>query len=131
MIWQDKSSKRKNLWCKKKTNICDVNVDNIVISNLIETNNNSKYLIGYIDEVIKILISMLYKISEYVKTFKDKDSSKNKLMSSCKDDEKLLEMYKAIWTKIENLNIKLNTLPVYDDTYIETEIRTYGDKVLY
>ena len=114
---------------QKKPNICDVNVDNIVISNLTETNN--KYLIGYIDEVIKILISMLYKISEYVKTFKDKDSSKNKLMSSCKDDEKLLEMYKAIWTKIENLNIKLNTLPVYDDTYIETKVRTYGDKVLY
>ena len=97
---------KKKFMVQKKTNICDVNVDNIVISNLIETNNNSKYLIGYIDEVIKILISMLYKISEYVKTFKDKDSSKNKLMSSCKDDEKLLEMYKAIWTKIEN--IKLN-----------------------
>ena len=107
MLWFGKTKAAKEkIYGAKKTNICDVNVDNIVISNLIETNNNSKYLIGYIDEVIKILISMLYKISEYVKTFKDKDSSKNKLMSSCKDDEKLLEMYKAIWTKIEN--IKLN-----------------------
>ena len=46
------------------------------------------------------------------------------------DDEKLLEKYKAILTKIEDLkNIELNTLPVYDDRYIKTKIRTYGDKV--
>ena len=46
------------------------------------------------------------------------------------DDEKLLEKYKTIYTKIENLkNIKLNALPAYDDRYIKTKIRTYGDKV--
>ena len=44
------------------------------------------------------------------------------------DDEKLLETYKAIWTKIEDLkNIELNTLPVHDDRYIKTKIRTYSD----
>ena len=32
------------------------------------------------------------------------------------DDEKLLEKYKPIWTKIEDLkNVKLNALPVSDD----------------
>ena len=31
---------------------------------------------------------------------------------------------------IEDLeNIELNSLPVYDDKYIKTKIRTYGDKV--
>ena len=46
------------------------------------------------------------------------------------DDEKLLENYKAIWTKIEDLeNIKLNALPVYSDRYVKTKIRTFGDKV--
>ena len=51
-------------------------------------------------------------------------------MSSCIDDDKLLEKYKTIWTKIEDLkNIELNVLPVYDDRYIKTNIRTYGDKV--
>ena len=46
------------------------------------------------------------------------------------DDEKLLEKYKAIWTKIEDIkNIKLNDLPLYDDRYIKTKIGTYGDKV--
>ena len=32
------------------------------------------------------------------------------------DDEKLLEKYKTIWTKIEDLkNIELNALLIYDD----------------
>ena len=57
-------------------------------------------------------------MSGYVKTFKVKDGDKdknNKLMSSCIDDEKLLEKYKAIWTKIKDLkNIELNALPVCD-----------------
>ena len=45
------------------------------------------------------------------------------------DDKKLLGKYKTIWTKIEGLKtIKLNALPVYDDTYIKSKIRTYGDK---
>ena len=47
-------------------------------------------------------------MSGYVKTFKIFRI----------DDEKLLEKYKAIWTKIEDLkNIELNTLLVYDEIY--------------
>ena len=52
-----------------------------------------------------------------------------KSMSLRIDNDKLLEKYKTIWTKIGNLkNIKLNALPFYDDRYIKTKIRTYGDK---
>ena len=40
------------------------------------------------------------KISGYVKTFKVEDKI-NKLMSLRIDEEKLLEKYKAIWTKIK------------------------------
>ena len=74
---------------------------------------------------------LLSKTSGYVKTFKDTDGNKDiKLKSFCIDHEKLLEKYKAIWTKIEDLkNIKLNALPVYDDRYRKTKIRMYGDKV--
>ena len=54
----------------------------------------------------------------------------NKLMSFRIDDEKLLEKCKAIWTRIEDLeNIELDVLSVYDDRYIKTKIRIYGDKV--
>ena len=54
---------------------------------------------------------------------------KNKLTCSCIDN-KLLEKYKTIWTNIGDLkNIKLNFLSVYDNRYIKTKRRTYGDKV--
>ena len=40
--------------------------------------------------------------------------------------KKEIKDIKAIWTKIEDLkNIELNALPVYDDRYIKTKIRTY------
>ena len=68
-------------------------------------------------------------MSRDVKTFKVKEGD-NKLMSFRIDDERVLEKYKAIWTKIDDLkNIKLNALPVYDCKYIKTKIRTFGDKV--
>ena len=64
-------------------------------------------------------------MSIYVKTSKVKEGDKdknNKLMSLGIDDEKLLEKYKAIWTKIENLkNIELSALPVYNDRNIKTK----------
>ena len=46
------------------------------------------------------------------------------------DGEKLLGKYKAIWNKIENLkNSKLNALPIYDNKYIKTKIKTSSNKV--
>ena len=47
-------------------------------------------------------------MSGYVKTLKVEDGGKvknNKSISSHIDDEKLLQKYKAIWTKIEDLEI--------------------------
>ena len=65
-------------------------------------------MIGYSDKpikpFIKPLVLIMPKMSEYVKTFKveegDIDKS-NKLMSFHIDDEKLLEKYKVIWTKMK------------------------------
>ena len=79
---------------KKPINIWDVNVDNTVISKLVETKTNSKYLIGYLDKVIRPLVLVLPKMSGYVKTFKVKDGDNDKkkiLMSFPIDNGKLLE----------------------------------------
>ena len=57
---------------QKTPKIWDVDVDNIVISKLIETKRNFKCLIGYLDEVTKPLALILPKMSGYVKTFKEK-----------------------------------------------------------
>ena len=73
------------------------------------------------------------KMSGFVKTFKVKDVDKyknNKSTSFRTDDEKLLENYKAIWTKMKDLrNIELNAFRVCDDKYMKTKLRTYHDKV--
>ena len=81
---------------------------------MFKTNDNSKYSIEYLDEFIKPLFLTLPKISEYIKTFKDKDGNKyNKLMSFRINDEKLLRKYKAVWTKNEDLKkIVLKDLPI-------------------
>ena len=75
----------------------------MVVSKLVETKTNSKYLIGIkFDKAIRPLVLIMLKISRYVKTFKAEDKT-NKLMSFSTDDEKFLEKYKATWTKIEDL----------------------------
>ena len=74
--------------------IGNVDVDNIVNSKLIETKINSKYLIGYLDKVIRPLVLIMPKLIGYVKTFKVKNGDKdqnNILMFFRIGDEKLLE----------------------------------------
>ena len=61
---------------KKTIRLWDVNVDNIVISKLVKTKTNSKYLIGYLDKAIRPLVLIMSKMSLYVKNFKVKDSDK-------------------------------------------------------
>ena len=51
---------------KKPTNIWDVNGDNIVISKWAKTKNNSKYLIVYLNEIIRPLVLILPKMSGHI-----------------------------------------------------------------
>ena len=49
-------AKKKFYAAKKSLKIWDVNVDNIVISKLVKTKTNSKYLIWYLDKDIRPLV---------------------------------------------------------------------------
>ena len=63
-------------------------------------------MIGYSDKDLRPLVLIMHKLSGYINTFKVKDGDEdkiNKLISFHMDDEKLLEKYKAIWSKIEYL----------------------------
>ena len=74
---------------KRPINIWDVDVSNTVISKLVKTKTNSKYLIGYLGNVIRPLVLVLPKTSGYVKTFKIKQRDRvknNKLMDIRIDD---------------------------------------------
>ena len=97
MVVKKKKKKKKRKEKKKKSiRICDVYVNDIVISKLVETENNSKYLIGNLDKVIRPLVLILIKLNGYVKIFKvkvaDKDKN-NKLRSFHIDVDNLLEKY--------------------------------------
>ena len=68
------ATKKKSFMMQK---LCHVNVDNIVISKLIETKTSSKYLIGLkFDKAIRPLALIMPKMSGYVKTFKVKEGDK-------------------------------------------------------
>ena len=79
------------------------------------------------------LVLLLPKMSGCAKIFKNKSgkNKNNKLVFLCINDNKLLEKYKTIWTKIEDLkSIKLDALAVFDDKCVKTKIRTYGNQDL-
>ena len=63
---------------KKHIKIWNVNVDNIVISELVMIKTKSKYLIRYLDKAIRPLVLTLPKLSRYVKTFQAMDGDKDK-----------------------------------------------------
>ena len=90
------------LWCKKKKiKTQDIDVENIFISNKIETKNISKYLFIYLDQIVLVLIFL--KMRRYVKIFKEKNKKLMRELNFCIEDKMLLEKYKTIWTKIEDL----------------------------
>ena len=91
-----------------------VNVDQIVISDKFKHSDDGfKYFIGYKEgEIVKPLCIILPQMTGYIKYFEN--GGKN--MSFVIKDDDVLDKYNEIWDKIkEKLNIKLYTMPVYDE----------------
>ena len=61
-----KVAKEEFYGAKKPIKIWQVDVNDIIISKLVETKNNFKYFIGYLYKVIKPLVLILSKISGYI-----------------------------------------------------------------
>ena len=75
------------------------------------------------DDVVRPLILIMPKRSGYVKSFDD-----IKLMFFCIDNDKLLEKYESINSKIEYLkSVRLTRISYIK--YIKTRIKTYVNKV--
>ena len=75
---------------KKPVKIWNVNADDFLTSKLVKTKTISKYLTGYLDITIRVLVLIMPKISGSVKKFKVKDWDKdknNRLMSFNIDDD--------------------------------------------
>ena len=120
-FWEKEIAKETFYVAKKPIKIWDVNGDNTVVSKLIETKPNSKYVIGIkFDKATRPLVLIMPEMRGYVKAFNNVEDKINKLMPFHIVDEKLLEKYKAIRTKIKNLeSIELDALLVYDNKYDE------------
>ena len=106
----------KNQECKTRPQV--VNVDEIVVSDKFKHNNEGfKYFIGYQEgEIVKPLCIILSQMSGYIKYFEN--------------DEEVWEKYEQIWDFIKNkLGIKFHREPVYDKTYIKTEVREFSGKI--
>ena len=112
---------------KKQFNTEDIGINKILISKP-ETyeNNMRKYIIGYNDNTISPLQLLLPKMTGYVNIFKD-DARK---MSLFTDNNEFLERYTAIWEKRSDLvNKKFDSDPIYNNKYINTEIRSYNNDI--
>ena len=69
---------------------------------------------------------MYYLTSGYIRYFEN--GGKN--MSFKIEDKSVYVKYNQIWNKIkELLDVKFWTEPIYDDSYIETKVKTFSDIV--
>ena len=61
MFGEREIAKEKFYTAKNPIKSLDVNVRNTVISKLVETKTNSKYLVGYLDKVMRPLVLIMRK----------------------------------------------------------------------
>ena len=108
---------------KQPINLDLINVDQIAVSDKFKHRDGGfKYCIVYKEgEIVKPLRIILSQMSGSIKYFKN--GGKN--MSFVIKDNDVL--YNEIWDKIkEKLNIKLHSMPVYDEKYIKAKIREFN-----
>ena len=99
-----------------------VDVNKIVISDKFKNSDKSfKYFIGYKDDhIVRPLYFNLPQMSGYIKFFENE----GKNMSFMIEDDSVLVKYNEIWNKIKKtLNIKLHSMPVYDEKYITAKVK--------
>ena len=64
---EGKLTKEKFYTAKKPMKVLVVHIDNIVISKLVKTKTNPKYLVVYLDKYIRPLVLIMPKMRQHVK----------------------------------------------------------------
>ena len=124
-------SKKELYESKKAINLSSGNAEKISVSNKIKGNNEtSKIFIGYLDD-ISCIVAPLYiilpQMSGGIKYFEG--GGKN--MSFKIENGEVYIKYSSIWNKIKELlgGIKLYGELIYDNSYIKTKVKTFGDMI--
>ena len=125
LIFGDIEVSKKAFYDDKKAILSSsVDINNIIVSNKIKSNNETgKYFIGYLNDVgsVSPLCIILPQMSGYIKYFEN--GGKN-LSFKIEDDEVYIK-YNSIWNKIkESLGVKFYSKPIYDCNYIKTKIKS-------
>ena len=114
-----------------------INIDQIVVVDKFKHNDDGfKCFIGYEeDETVKTLCIILPQMNSYIKYFEN--GGKN--MSFIIKNDDVLDKYDKMWDKIKGkLNMKLHSMPAYDEKYMKAKVREFngviktnflGDKV--
>ena len=114
---------------KEQFNIKDIDTNKILISKPLSygKNNMKKHIIGYNDSTIIPLQLFLPKMTGYLNIFEDGIRK----MSFFTDHNEFLERYTKIWEKISDLiDKKFDSDPVYNNKYINTNIRSYNNDII-
>ena len=72
-IEETEIEKRQIIYAAKNQYTFGINIDNLVLSKLVQTKSNSEYLIGFLDKVTRPLVLIMAKMRGYDKTFKVED----------------------------------------------------------
>ena len=102
-----------------------VNVNQIVLSYKFKHSDDSfKCFIGYKEgKIVKPFCIILLQMTGDIKYFKN--GGKN--MSFVIKDDYVMDKYNEIWDKIkETLNIKFQSIPVYEEKYIKAKVREFN-----
>ena len=130
LIFNDVEVSKKDFYEDKKAiplNLIDV--DSIVITNKVKSNNEtSKYFIGYLNDIDSVspLCIILPQMGGYIKYFDNEGKNKS---FKIEDDEVYIK-YSSIFNKIkELLDMKLHSEPIYNDKYIKTKVKTFSEVI--
>ena len=104
---------------KQPINLDLVNVNQIVISDKFKDDDGFKYFTGYKeDEIVKPLCIILPQMSGYRKYFENGGKNMMCWINTMK-----------FGTRLKTLNIKLHSIPVYDEKYMKAKVREFNSVI--
>ena len=81
--------------------------------------------------MIRLWCVILPQMNGYITYFENGGKNKLKKRRECLfEEESVYLKYAEIWNKTKDiLNVKFHSQPIYDDKYIKTKVKTFGNTI--